>query len=195
MPWDKIHVFWGDERFVAPHHSESNFGQAENQLFSKVPIPPQNLHPIKTSYRNVIESALKYEQNLRRFFNENQYPSENEGSDPSSSILQFDLLMLGLGADGHIASLFPLERGLSEKERWVIDTQAPASYAIRQRISMTFPLIEKAREILFLVQYRGKEAMLDRIFKGQPNDQKGDLPIFKLNPAGKVTWMVLGRDS
>jgi 6-phosphogluconolactonase len=111
IEWSRIHLFWGDERFVSSNHPESNYGAARNLLISKVKIPRSNVHPIATERLTPQEASEKYEAELRAFF------KIGDDSPP-----RFDLILLGVGEDGHIASLFPGGPELREKKRWVVPT-------------------------------------------------------------------------
>lgn len=135
IPWLRLHIYWGDERYVPPDDPRSNFGTAREALLDHVPIPPENIHPIPTDLPQPEDAARAYEATLRT-----QFP----GVWPT-----FDLMLLGLGADGHTASLFPGSPALKEPERWAVAVQAPA--APPERLTVTMPVINHARQVYFLV--------------------------------------------
>ncbi|TEU05453.1 MAG: 6-phosphogluconolactonase, partial [Candidatus Aminicenantes bacterium] len=139
MGWNSIHLFWGDERFVPQDHPDSNFRMAYHAWISKVPIPRQNIHRIPTETETPEEAARSYEKTLKEFFN----PPDNK------SIPAFDAILLGVGTDGHTASLFPGSRVLGEKSRWVVSVEAPPSVFPKKRITLTLPLINNSREVFF----------------------------------------------
>jgi 6-phosphogluconolactonase len=114
LPWDKIHLFWSDERFVPPDHPDSNYRMVRETLLEKVPIPSANLHPVPTQSRTVEEAAGEYERRLKNFFGPVEFP-------------RFDMVLLGLGEDGHTASLFPGTPALAEQKRWAVDVFPPAA--------------------------------------------------------------------
>jgi len=137
LPWHEIHVFWGDERFVPPAHPDSNFQAARRALLDHVSLPPDNVHRIETEGLTLEESAQAYERTLRRQFGEVGFPA-------------FDLTLLGLGADGHTASLFAGFPALEEKKRWVA-TVKNAPKPPPERITLTLPVLRSSRRIALLV--------------------------------------------
>ena len=132
IDWEKAHIFWSDERCVPPDDSASNFGAARRTLLDHVPIPEDQIHRIEGE-RDPLDAADAYEVLVRR---------ELGGSDP------FDLILLGIGVDGHTASLFPRHQALTETERWVLPVHAPSEPP--WRVTMTLPLINAARNVLLL---------------------------------------------
>jgi 6-phosphogluconolactonase len=149
LPWNQIYVFFGDERHVPPDHPDSNYRMANETLFSKVPIPPQNIFRVPAEL-SAEAAAEKYERSLRELFN----PGENAWP-------VFDLILLGLGDDGHTASLFPGTAALKETSRlvaanWVDKFQ---SY----RITFTYPVLNHAAEVLFLVSGESKSQILKAV--------------------------------
>lgn len=171
--WKKIHFFWGDERFVAKTHSDSNYGWARDHFFSKIPVPEAHIHPIQTEGLTPQESANHYENILKNFFKEGAFPG-------------FDLVFLGLGEDGHTASLFPGVSALDERNHWVA---APFVEKIETyRITLTLPVFNSADHILFLVTGKGKAAILKDVFDSQ---KKGDYPIQRIRPVqGALSFYV-----
>lgn len=175
VPWQNIHVFWGDERTVPPDHPDSNFGSAHEILLSKVAIPAANVHRIEGE-RDPEDAAVRYEQRLRRHFEL-----------AAHRLPQFDLVFLGLGGDGHTASLFPDSEALNERERLVV---APWVKKLdTYRVTLTPPVINRAACILFLVSGQDKAEVLERILEHP--DEGPLLPAQVIRPtAGELYWLV-----
>lgn len=181
IEWAKVHFFWGDERCVPPIHIDSNFQQAQVQLLSKLEIPARNIHRIHGEVK-AEEGADLYQEELKRTF----------GKAPV-----FDLILLGIGPDGHIASLFPGSAALEETERWVVGVPhlAPPPPLV-DRVSLTLPVINAARIVLFLVAGAGKAQIMARVMDAHP--QEPLLPAQRVKPTqGRLIWLVeksaLGR--
>ena len=170
--WAKVHVFWGDERCVPADDPRSNYLMARQALLDHVPIPAEQIHPIPCSQEPHAEAEC-YEILLRRFF----------GERPP----QFDVVLLGLGENGHTASLFPGTPVLEERQHWVADV-----YLAEQdlfRITLTAPLLNQAAVVVFLVAGAGKAAVLREVLEG-PHDPIR-LPAQLIRPKdGKVRWLV-----
>ena len=172
FPWDRTHVFWGDERFVPHSDPRSNYRMTDEALLSHVPIAPANLHPIPTEGVTPEDAARAYERTLKSFYGA-------ETIDPRRPL--FDMTLLGLGEDGHIASLFPGTSALSERERWVVAvTDSPQE----PRITLTYPALESSRSVVFLVAGAEKAAIFARVRRG---DQT--LPAARLRPLGRLLWL------
>ena len=152
--WERIHVFFGDERFVPPDHPDSNYRMAREALLSKVPIPEENVHAVPTAGDDPAAAAAEYERTLKRFYGKDTI-------DIPRPI--FAVTMLGLGEDGHTASLFPGTEALSEREKWVTDVVGAKP---EPRITMTFPVLGSSRAVVFLVAGAGKREMLGRLLDG-----------------------------
>ena len=138
LPWDRIHCFFGDERHVPPKHADSNFRMAHEALLEHV--QPRSVHRMRGEEPDAETAARSYEAELERFF------GLAVGGDPPP---RFDLVLLGLGEDAHVASLFPGHAALEERRRWVIGPYAEHLGA--HRITLTFPVLNRAREVMFLV--------------------------------------------
>ncbi len=149
IPWARAHLFWGDERCVPPEHPESNYGLARRTLLDHVPIPPEQVHRI-LGERAPEEAALAYEATLRHFF-----PGESEP--------RFDLVLLGLGEDGHTASLFPGTSALWQRDRWTVALDGGPGRG--WRVSLTPGAINGARKVLFLVSGRTKARSLKQVLQ------------------------------
>jgi 6-phosphogluconolactonase len=178
VPWKKVHFFWADERVVPMDHPESNFGVAFDTFLTKIDIDEKNLHPIKTGPGNPRRIAAEYEKDMRDFF-----------STLGLEVPRFDFLFLGIGQDGHTASLFPdsmpgLET-LKGYEGWVVSLWVPHLNAYR--ISMTPMALNQARKIVFLVSGKGKAKILGRIQADEPELPASELICPK---SGDVLWLV-----
>jgi 6-phosphogluconolactonase len=175
VAWHRVHCFWGDDRFVPQDDPRSNAGTARRLLLDRVPIPSENIHAIPTSAGNVAEAAGLYEAELRRFYGA-------EVLDPARPL--FEMVLMGLGADGHTASLFPGHAELRETERWVVGVEEAGLEPFVPRVTLTFPALAAAREMLFLVSGRGKREILERVLSG------ADLPAAHARSDGDAVWLV-----
>jgi 6-phosphogluconolactonase len=176
IDWSRVHLFWGDERFVPARDPDSNYGAAREAFVSRVPIPADNVHPILTDTADPETAAAQYEDTLRRFF------SLSEGEMP-----RFDLILLGLGPEGHTASLFPGSAALDENKRPVVATYVPKLAA--WRVTLTPPVLRCARNVMFLVAGPDKATVLRGVFEG-PYDPHS-LPAQLVRPEkGNLTWLV-----
>jgi 6-phosphogluconolactonase len=172
VPWSQIHFFWADERHVAPDHSDSNFRMAWESLFSKVPVSPENLHRIRGEMPDAREAAAQYETDLRRFFN------------LAEDFPHFDLVLLGMGADGHTASLFPGSEALQECGRWVVGNWVEKFKA--WRITLTIPVFNNAETVIFLVSGADKGEALRAVLA-----EEAALPAQLIRPVdGRLLWLV-----
>jgi 6-phosphogluconolactonase len=167
IPWEETDLFQVDERFVPRDDDESNFRLIELSLLLKAPIPSERVHPIPVDGNSAAAAAARYEREMRDFF---RLPA---GAWPS-----LDLVLLGIGEDGHTASLFPGEDVLDEEERWTAAV-SPAT-AAQDRITLTLPLINRARHVFFLVTGSGKAEVLKRIHRGADPT----VPASLVNPEG-----------
>lgn len=173
--WQRVHVFWGDERHVPPDSAESNFRMAREALLERVPVPAENIHRIKAEEGDAERAAREYERKLREFFN------TKAGAPP-----RFDLVLLGLGPDGHTASLFPGTEVLNETTRWVAAPWVPKFSA--HRITLTLPVLNNAAEVLFLASGREKAAKLREVLQEKPHPP---LPAQLVRPHnGELRWVI-----
>jgi 6-phosphogluconolactonase len=172
LPWDRIHWFWGDERFVSPDHPDSNYRMVREALLSRAPVPPANIHPVPTGGEPAA-SARDYEATLQSFYGE-------EILDAASPL--FDVEFLGLGPDGHTASLFPGTKVLDERQRWAVEVIGAKA---EDRITMTYPVLESSRYTAFLVSGADKRDALKRVLAGDRG-----LPAARLAPVGDLVWFV-----
>jgi 6-phosphogluconolactonase len=175
-PWDRVEFFFGDERHVPSDHPDSNYRMALETLLSKAPIPPANVHRIRGEDPDAAAAALAYEQELRLVFQ----PSAGE-------LPRFDLILLGMGPDGHTASLFPGSSALHERQRWVAANWVEKFSA--HRITLTIPVLNAARAVLFLVAGADKAATLKQVLEGPVDPAR--LPVQSIQPTGgTVRWLV-----
>jgi len=173
LPWDRIHVFFGDERHVPPDHPDSNFRMASESLLSKVPIPEKNIHRIHAELE-AEPAAAEYDQQLRDFF----HLSDHEWP-------RFDLIFLGIGEDGHTASLFSGSKALSEASRRVTANWVEKFRTFR--ITLTFPVLNQAAEVVFLVSGVGKAQILSQVLR--PGTK--EFPAQSVQPEnGRLLWLV-----
>jgi 6-phosphogluconolactonase len=171
FPWDRVHWFFGDERFVPHHHPDSNYRMAREAMFDAVPVPAANQHPIPTAGQPA-QAAQRYENELRDFYGAVTLDLQRP---------LFDVVLLGLGEDGHTASLFPGARALQERERWVVDVLNPKS---EPRITLTYPALESNDGLVFLVAGAHKRDILARIWGG------GNLPAARLQGRTAPYWFI-----
>jgi 6-phosphogluconolactonase len=179
VEWQAVHLFWGDERCVPQNHPDSNFSLAYETLISKIPLPPQNIHSLKTGLENPRKAADTYEEILKEFFRD----SETE------NFPTFDAILLGMGKDGHTASLFPGSPVLDEKNRWVVAVEAPSSFSPKNRITLTLPLINRSRAVFFLVSGSEKSRVLKSILE-EPDKARRNYPAAMVQARKKLIWHV-----
>ena len=175
VPWDRVHLFWGDERSVEHDDLLSNFRMAREALLSRVPIPAENIHPMPTDCAAPEECAARYEADLRSFFG---------GAPPS-----FELQLLGLGPEGHTASLFPGSAVLAERTRWVAAVEAPATP--RQRLTLTPVVLNQGRNTWFLVSGADKGGIVqDLRTQDEESREHSQYPAARLDFIGNVVWFL-----
>ena len=173
VEWPHVDLFFGDERAVPPDHPDSNYGMAYKTLISKVPIPAINLRRMMGE-GNPSESARLYENELRIFFAGLEWP-------------RFDLVLLGMGQDGHTASLFPGSEALNEKSKWVVAARSEQSD--QKRISLTLPVFNHAAHIMFLVTGKEKAQRLSEVLHPKPGTDP--VPAQMVKPIdGTLEWFV-----
>ena len=173
VPWDRVHLFWGDERFLPPGDPRSNARMAREALVDRVPCPPVNVHPIPTGLPSADAAALRYEDTLRAHF---------AGDQPV-----LDLVLLGLGEDAHTASIFPGSRALDETDRWVMAVTAPVEPALR--VTLTMRSLTAAARLFVLAAGSEKAAALRHALDPAVNHER--YPAAALQRAGnRVTWWV-----
>ena len=174
IPWERVHWFWGDERCVPHDHPDSNFGLARAAMLDSVNAPAANVHPVPTAGLVPEASAAAYASELQRWYGAATL-------DPARPL--FAVNLLGLGEDGHTASLFPGTAVLAERERWAVSVSGARP---EPRVSLTFPVLESARLTLLLVTGGAKRAVLERL----ATPEGADLPAARLRPAGACRWLL-----
>lgn len=173
LPWDKIHVFWGDERYVPANHPDSNQGMARQAWLDQVPIPPANIHPMPTTGESPDADAAKHEAELQAFF-----------GTPAGQFPAFDVILLGIGDDAHTASLFPHTDALQVQDRLVTVGNKDG----QPRITFTAPLINHAHCVMFIVAGAGKQPALAQIFA--PVADAMMYPSRLIQPQGELWWLL-----
>ena len=168
LDWSKVHAFFGDERSVPPDHEDSNYRMAREALLSHVPVG--SVHRMRGEMESR-EAAALYEEELEEFF----------GGPPV-----LDLVLLGIGEDGHTASLFPDTPALDARDRWAVEN--PVEKLNTTRLTLTVPAVDAARKVAFLVAGEGKAEALEEILEGDANPPK--YPAKLVRPEAEVAWMV-----
>lgn len=199
LPWDKMHIFWVDERLVPLDSPDSNYRLAWERLLSRVPIPKTNIHPmgmeqgpnenadgiedagsapvpkVPVGMVEPEKAARAYENTLRQFFGDGVIP-------------KFDVIHLGLGGDGHTASLFPGQPALEESTRWVLPVIYAGATPPVARLTLTLPVINAARNVFFLVSGPDKIKLAERAASGNC----GGCPAGRARPDGELVWLLGG---
>jgi 6-phosphogluconolactonase len=176
VPWDKIHLFFGDERHVGPDHPDSNFRMATEAMISKAPLKPEQVTRIKGEYPDAEQAAREYEQALREYFKlkDGEYP-------------RFDLVLAGMGNEGHTLSLFPGTKALHADRRIVVRNWIGKLYT--ERITLTGPAASNATQVIFMVAGADKAPALKAVLEGPYEPEQ--LPAQLLQPKnGKLLWLV-----
>jgi 6-phosphogluconolactonase len=178
--WEHVRFFWGDERHVAPDHPESNYRMTYEAMLSRLPVDPTHVYRIKGEYEDASRAAEEYERDLRGIVGA-RYTEDD------ATVPRFDLVLLGLGADGHTASLFPGSPALHEQRRLVVANPVPKLNT--ERITMTLPVLNNASEVVFLVHGGDKADALHDVLEGPYNPQR--LPAQLIRPRqGRLRWLV-----
>lgn len=168
LDWQRIDVFFGDDRFVPHDHPESNYGMAAETLLEG--IQPGAVYAIPTDEASPAAAAEAYEASIRSHF--------------KNTRILFDVMLLGLGADAHIASLFPGSDDLEETERLVVASKAPEGSPVRDRITLTVPALNASRSVIFLVEGSKKQQAIRKTL------HDGNTPAARIRPSGKIAWLV-----
>jgi 6-phosphogluconolactonase len=172
LPWDKIHVFWGDERYVLPTHPDSNEKMAREAWLDKVDFPVNNIHPMPTNGNNPQGDADTHNQELLNFFG------------ITSGFPTFDIILLGMGDDGHTASLFPHTQALQVCDRLITVGNKGESL----RLTFTVPLINQANCVIFLVSGSNKQEALEQVFS--ETGDSSQYPSKLIKPQGELIWFI-----
>lgn len=176
VPWPQVHVFWADERCVPPDHPDSNYRLAAETFLSKVPLPPDNVHRMPAERDDPQAAAAEYARTLRTVLE----PGE-------AAVPRLDLILLGMGDDGHTASLFPGSAALDERSALVAAPYVEKLAAYR--LTLTPPVLNNARNAIFLVAGATKAERLREVLEG--DERPKELPAQVVRPtAGTLTWLV-----
>jgi 6-phosphogluconolactonase len=173
FPWRRVHWFWGDERFVPHDHSDSNYRMVHEALFSSVPVPEANIHAIPTETLTPEQAAVAYEVTLKEFYGADML-------DPKQPL--FDVTLLGIGEDGHTASLFPGQPALREGRQWAVAVVGARS---EPRITLTYPALDSSSHVAFLATGEGKR---DAVARAMAGDR--ETPAALVRPVGHVHWFI-----
>jgi 6-phosphogluconolactonase len=172
FPWAHVHWFWGDERFVPPDDPASNYRMAREAMLARAPVPADHIHPMPTVGLSPDAAAEAYERTLKEFYGADRLAPDRP---------LFDLNLLGLGTNGHTASLFPGMPVLEERQRWVGTMHDPEAGT---RITLTYPALESSREVVFLVAGAEKKAVLRKVLDGDQTQ-----PAARLRPQGTLRFL------
>lgn len=173
LPWAKIHIFWGDERYVSPDHPDSNLGMTRKAMLDRIEIPASNIYGMPTDSNDPAQDAQKYEMMLQEYFKA-----------PLGTFPAFDIILLGMGDDGHTASLFPHTEALNISDRWITVGMKDG----QPRLTFTASLINHARCVIFLVAGASKQAALAEVFA--PEGDANMYPSRLIQPQGELWWLL-----
>ncbi|HYD47299.1 MAG TPA: 6-phosphogluconolactonase [Terriglobales bacterium] len=172
VQWERIDFFWSDERAVPPEHADSNFRIANEGFLAPLAVPPGRIHRMPAEREDLDQAARDYQAEMVRVL----------GGDLDGAPPQFDWLLLGMGSDGHVASLFPGSPALQEEQRWVVGNPGPGGKG--QRMTFTLPLLNRGKEVVFLVAGADKGAAIAALERGE------DLPAQRIAPQGPLIWIL-----
>jgi 6-phosphogluconolactonase len=175
MPWDRVHWFWGDDRFVPRDDPNSNYGMARDAMLAHTPVPAANIHGVSIE-GTPADGARAYQKDLMAWYGADTL-------DPARPL--FDVVLLGMGPDGHTASLFPGKPALDEHRAWVTEVPVPGLNPQVPRVTLTYPALESARSVAFVAAGADKKAMMDRALAGE-----WDLPSARVKSQGELVWFV-----
>jgi 6-phosphogluconolactonase len=175
VPWDRIHWFWGDDRFVPWDDANSNYGMAREAMLAQAPIPSANIHGIAPQ-GTPADAAGAYERELKSYYGA-------ETLDAARPL--FDVVLLGMGPDGHTASLFPGKPALAVRDRWVTEVPVPGLNPQVPRVTLTYPALESSRSVAFVAAGADKRAMMTRVLAGEAG-----LPSAQVRPVGELVWFI-----
>jgi len=176
VDWSKVEFFWGDERSVPPDNKDSNYRMAKEALLSKLPIAAQQVHRLQAERSDRDQAARDYQNEIATVF----------GVSPDGPPPAFDLILLGMGPDGHTASLFPHTTALKETKRWVVVNHVAKFNT--DRVTFTTPLLNRASHVTFLAAGADKAAPLFEVLEGPPNSD--EYPSQLIQPVGELLWLI-----
>lgn len=175
VPWDRVHWFWGDDRFVPWDNPDSNYRMAHEAMLAQMPVPPGNIHGI--AYRGGLADATRaYDAELKAYYGADIL-------DPTRPL--FDVVLLGMGPDGHTASLFPGKPALDEHQRWVTEVPEPGLNPRVPRVTLTYPALASSRSVAFVAAGADKHAMMRRVLAGER-----ELPSARVTSQGELIWFI-----
>jgi 6-phosphogluconolactonase len=180
IPWSRVYIFFGDERCVPPDHLQSNFAMVQKALLSNIQIPFQNINRIPGELDPPEKAAEVYEKVLRQYLHA-------EGEAPST--FSFDLILLGMGKDGHTASLFPGDSALKEVNQWAVSVNSPPYTEPRRRITLTLPVINRSRNIFFMVSGEEKKDVVQSLLN-EPDKAGSIFPAGMVSTPGRLHWFL-----
>jgi 6-phosphogluconolactonase len=176
IPWGNVHFFWGDERHVSPDHHDSNYRMVNKSMLSRLPVPLENIHRIESGISDAERAAELYQQEISSFFQLK-----------AGQLPRFDCVLLGMGPDGHTASLFPQTAALAEQECFVFANWVEKFQT--HRITMTVPVLNNAESIMFLVSGENKAETLKMVLEGEKSAKR--FPAQMIQPMhGKLLWFI-----
>ncbi len=173
FPWDRVHWYWGDERYVSADDEKSNFRMTQIAMLARAPVKPSQINPVLTESETVEIAAERYQSNLQRHYG---------GQALQTGKPLFDIVLLGLGEDAHTASLFPGSKALGEKTKWVV---AVSDGTPPPRITLTFPALNSSRHTAFLVAGEAKRVPLEKVWRGDAS-----APASHIAPGGQLHLFV-----
>ncbi len=176
VDWSQVEFFWGDERSVPPDNKDSNYRMAKEALLSKLPIAEQQVHRLQAERSDRDQAARDYQNEIAKVF----------GVSPDGPPPAFDLILLGMGPDGHTASLFPHTTALKETKRWVVVNHVAKFNT--DRVTFTTPLLNRASHVTFLAAGADKAAPLFEVLEGPPNSD--EYPSQLIQPVGELLWLI-----
>ncbi|WP_462324111.1 6-phosphogluconolactonase [Desulfoplanes sp.] len=186
IPWEQTEIFWGDERMVDPGSERSNYGMAASIFLNKVRLGPKNIHRMHGESENPELAAQNYEYTIAGSFGLPAFPAAWDQSGPLV-FPRFDLVLLGMGPDGHTASIFPGAPALHTR-RWVLPVPSPEIPPRIPRLTMTAPLLSAAKTVIFLVMAKGKHSALERV---HTPDYRSLLPAGNIAAEKELFWLVV----
>ena len=172
IEWSKVRIFFGDERTVAPDHADANFRMASEAMLDQLPIPASQIHRMQGELADLEQAAASYAEALQLLPQKSGFP-------------EFDLVLLGMGDDGHTASLFPGTTALSERDKSVVALEVPQLNTCR--ITLSYPVINNARQVMLLVAGAGKAEQLEQVLVSAP---VGSFPVQEVTPQGELIWLL-----
>ena len=175
VPWERVHIFFGDDRFVAWDDPNSNYGMANEAMLSHVPLPKANIHGIAFK-GSMADAAQAYERELKSYYG-------SDTLDPKRPL--FDIVLLGMGPDGHTASLFPGKPALQVRDRWVTEVPVPGLNPQVPRVTLTYPALHSAKSTAFVAAGADKTVMMKRVLSGDEA-----LPSAHIKPVGELIWFI-----